>query len=180
MFNYYFIIKPCNYARGKDIHIVSFDLDFTSYVQYLHIQKHLYRMKVSIQQTLTPLNSVLSMVCTVSKQNEGQHSRLSPPPPLLPPLNGDFSSISPPGASQSESGGGGRGGRGGGEGRGGRGGGGGKDLDIYIYRAGEVPAAQIYHPWRPEGNVVGQSRTMVAKYYQELHGQTSFGGFRCI
>ena len=33
MFNYYFIIKPCNYARGKDIHGVSFDFDFTSYVQ---------------------------------------------------------------------------------------------------------------------------------------------------
>ena len=79
MFNYYFIIKPCNYARGKDIHIVSFDFDFTSYVQYLHIQKHLYRMKVSIQQTLTPLNSVLSMVCTVSKQNEGQHRVDFPP-----------------------------------------------------------------------------------------------------
>ena len=35
MFNYYFIIKPCNYARGKDIHGVSFDFDFTSYVHKL-------------------------------------------------------------------------------------------------------------------------------------------------
>ena len=32
MFNYYFIIKLCNYVRGKDIHRVSFDFDFTSYV----------------------------------------------------------------------------------------------------------------------------------------------------
>ena len=32
MFNYYFILKPCNYARGKDIHEVSFDFDFTSYI----------------------------------------------------------------------------------------------------------------------------------------------------
>ena len=29
MFNYYFLRKPCNYARGNDIHRVSFDFDFT-------------------------------------------------------------------------------------------------------------------------------------------------------
>ena len=41
MFNYYFIIKPCNYARGKDIHRVSFDFDFTSYVPlYISIVGH--------------------------------------------------------------------------------------------------------------------------------------------